>query len=98
MLSNPRTATIALSIALIIALLALPFLYPTQVRDSPRQQWEYLIEAVPDILFEDTMDTYGRDGWELVFARRARSTLTDSFSYEVIFKRPQVGATSDSSE
>jgi hypothetical protein len=54
----------------------------------PVQQWEYMIESPSDYSFSTTMDRYGREGWELVFARRA----TDSSghpSYECIFKRPK---------
>ena len=50
-------------------------------------QWEYRVEAVPDITFTETMDLYGSDGWELVTARRAQDSVTDEFSYECIFKR-----------
>jgi hypothetical protein len=49
--------------------------------------WEYKIESVPDLLFTETMDSYGTGGWELVIARRAQNPITDDFSYECIFKR-----------
>ena len=53
---------------------------------KPRSvEWEYKIEAVSDLIFIQSMDGYGKDGWELVSARRA---VTDSVaSYECIFKR-----------
>ncbi len=47
--------------------------------------WEYKIEAVSDLFFIESMNGYGKDGWELVSARRA---VTDGVaSYECIFKR-----------
>ena len=49
--------------------------------------WEYQIESVPDLLFDETMGELGGEGWELVFARRAQNAITDDFSYECIFKR-----------
>jgi hypothetical protein len=49
--------------------------------------YEYRIEAVPDLLFDETMNELGEEGWELVFARRAQDSITDEFSYECIFKR-----------
>ena len=41
------------------------------IEEPPEQQWEYLIQSVPDLQFTDMMTLYGLDGWELVFARRA---------------------------
>lgn len=90
MRSNPIIIILVVGLTLIISLLALPFFYPIQSLDSPQQRWEYMIESVPDLLFADVMNTLGEDGWELIFARRARNALTDSFVYEGIFKRPQV--------
>jgi len=49
--------------------------------------YEYRIEAIPDLTFEESMDELGEEGWELVFARRAQDSLTDEFSYECIFKK-----------
>lgn len=58
--------------------------------DAP-VQWEYKIESFPDRFFDQRMNTMGRDGWELVFARRASdgSDYSPTFSYEMIFKRPK---------
>lgn len=50
-------------------------------------QWEYKVEAVPDLSFTEAMNRYGAEGWDLVTARRARDPVTDEFSYECIFKR-----------
>ena len=51
---------------------------------KPRE-WEYRIEAPDDYAFDTKMAQYGRDGWELVAARRASSG--GSMAYEMIFKR-----------
>jgi hypothetical protein len=47
----------------------------------------YYIESVPDTGFSKEMNRLGADGWELVFARRAKDSDSDSFAYEMIFKR-----------
>lgn len=54
-------------------------------------QWEYRIESLPDRSFDQRINAMGRDGWELVFARRASdgSDYSPTFSYEMIFKRPK---------
>ena len=54
-------------------------------------QWEYKIESLPDRSFDQRINAMGREGWELVFARRASdgSDYSPSFSYEMIFKRPK---------
>ncbi len=93
----------ALCLIIITALLAFSLAVPARVEESAEQQWEYLIQSVPDLQFTDMMTLYGRDGWELVFARRAviarsarerlqaRRTGRDfeeEFAYEIIFKRP----------
>src|ERR1044072_4006681 len=54
-------------------------------------QWEYRIESFPDRSFDQRINTMGRDGWELVFARRASdgADYSPTFSYEMIFKRPK---------
>jgi len=52
-------------------------------------QWEYRIESVPDRSFDQRINAMGREGWELVFARRASdgADYSPTFSYEMIFKR-----------
>ena len=52
-------------------------------------KWEYLIETPSDYTLDLKLDEYGRDGWELIFARRASSGAGGSYSYEMIFKRPK---------
>ena len=56
----------------------------------PPQRWVYKIEAPGDDEFAPVMDSLGRQGWELVSARRATSSSSSSqsASYEMIFKRP----------
>ncbi|MBN8561064.1 MAG: hypothetical protein J0L70_11105 [Leptolyngbya sp. UWPOB_LEPTO1] len=49
--------------------------------------YEYKIESVNDLIFTETMNTMGTQGWELVFARRAKDSSTDDFAYEIILKR-----------
>ena len=51
-------------------------------------KWEYTIESIPDLEFESGMNKLGKQGWELVFARRASGETKSEFSYEMIFKRP----------
>jgi len=52
------------------------------------KQWEYKIESPSDSLVLESLDNWGEDGWELVFARRATSSYSDP-SYEMIFRRPK---------
>ena len=90
-------------LVVIVALLTFALVSPVKVEESPEQQWEYMIQSVPDVQFADTMTLYGLAGWELAFARRAvirpsaterlRASragreLPDEPVYEVIFKRP----------
>lgn len=49
--------------------------------------YEYKIDSVPDLAFTESMNRMGSEGWELVFARRAKDSGSDDFSYECIFKR-----------
>jgi len=52
-------------------------------------QWEYRIESFPDRSFDQRINAMGKEGWELVFARRASdgSDYSPTYSYEMIFKR-----------
>lgn len=60
----------------------------TQPQPQKDIKWEYKITSVPDSKFTEDMNKLGDEGWELVFARRARG-MGDEFSYEMIFKRPK---------
>ena len=66
----------------------------TGIRDKivDRPQWEYTIESPDDLFIEDELERLGAQGWELVFARRATSDITDGVSYEMIFKRRRPAA------
>ena len=55
---------------------------------SALTEWEYKIDAPYDETFESSMNIMGRQGWELVSARRATSKY-GSPKYEMIFKRPK---------
>lgn len=79
----------ALLVANLLSLLVLVQLlpHPTTVAS---QQWEYKIEAVPDLTWDAGMAKIGNEGWELVFARRANGR-DERMSYEMIFKRPKTG-------
>ena len=81
------TAAVAL-LATIAVFLAIQTFRP----DAPppgQQEWEYKLESPYDALFEMEMAKLGKEGWELVFARRATSSAGGSASYEMIFKRPK---------
>jgi hypothetical protein len=55
---------------------------------APRPtQWQYTIESIPDLRFDAAIGALGKEGWELVFARRAQDSA-QNFAYECIFKRP----------
>lgn len=66
--------------------------WPQTPAPTPIPQWEYTIESIPDLGFGTAMNNLGKQGWEMVFARRASSgaSYNAEFSYEVIFKRPMV--------
>jgi hypothetical protein len=69
----------------VVALLAYDRFGPARV-----QQWQYMITAPGDAAFDQQMNQLGRDGWELVSARRATSGsgYSSTASYEMILKRP----------
>jgi len=71
--------------------LVLPYVSVLRPASAPpaAARWEYKLESPPDFIFEERMAKYGRDGWELVSARRATSGIAESgsASYEMIFKR-----------
>jgi hypothetical protein len=64
---------------------------PTQVQapvkvDVQPTQFEYMVDSIPDLEWGSKAQELGKEGWELVFARRARDSA-DSFLYECIFQR-----------
>jgi hypothetical protein len=57
-----------------------------QLKKINTQKYEYKIVAPRDSVFEEKMNEYGQQGWELISARRATGDY--SVSYECILKRP----------
>lgn len=57
------------------------------VLPASAEGWEYTITAPSDYDFEEAMNDLGEQGWQLVFARRARDSITDRMMYECILKR-----------
>ncbi len=56
---------------------------------STSRRWEYKIASPSDATFESQMDRLGDEGWEVVYARRARDGEMGLFQYEVLLKRPR---------
>ncbi len=50
------------------------------------QRWEYKTVFKADLVLRIALDKLGAEGWELVFARRARAD-DRVMGYEMIFKR-----------
>src|SRR4051794_23353186 len=78
-----------LIIALLCGILA-TLLYVAASSSLPAK-WEYSVVDIKDSNFEKDMARIGDGGWEVVSARRASNgdTRDPTFSYELIFKRPQ---------
>ena len=51
--------------------------------------YEYAIESIPDLEWGTKAQELGKQGWELVFARRATDS-DNNYMYECIFKRQAV--------
>lgn len=58
---------------------------PVKVNVQPNK-FEYLVDSIPDLEWGSKAQELGEEGWELVFARRARDS-GDKFLYECIFQR-----------
>ena len=71
----------------LIAILLVGIGAPFWVFLKPVPQWEYNIVAPSDTMFVSEMDRYGKEGWELVSARRAVDD--GEGAYECILKRPK---------
>jgi hypothetical protein len=76
-----------ISAASLVGLLLLFTLNTFAGQKTKAVEYEYKVSSVPDSTFTTSMDQEGAQGWELVFARRARDSTTDTFAYECIFKR-----------
>jgi hypothetical protein len=76
-----------ISAASLIGLLLLFTLTTFAGQKTKAVEYEYKIESVSDLSFTETMNRRGSDGWDLVFARRAKDSGSDDFAYECIFKR-----------
>jgi hypothetical protein len=76
-----------ISAASLLGLLALLGFNTLAGQKTQSVVYEYKIESVNDLIFTETMNTRGVEGWDLVFARRARDSDTERFEYECIFKR-----------
>lgn len=83
-MTNVQFATVTALLAALVALNALPLFKAGPIGAKPT--FEYRIEGVPDLGFDEKMAALGADGWELVFARRA-SDSSSTMMYEVILKR-----------
>lgn len=51
-----------------------------------KTKWEYKVQSVSDLAFETEANALGKEGWQVVSARRAGSS--GSFSYEFVLMRP----------
>ena len=89
--STPRPAvslTGVYLLLLVIAGLLLALVLHVPAQGVVRPQWEYTLKDVPDADFTDQMNEMGKDGWDVVTARRASDgNDTPTFSYEIVFKR-----------
>ena len=83
-MTKAQCVTLTVLLAVLVALNALPLFKAGPIGAKPA--FEYRVEGVPDIGFDEKMAVLGADGWELVFARRA-SDGRDTMLYEVILKR-----------
>jgi len=79
--------TISKKLSIIIFLLIVIFsLLATNFYPPQNTQFEYKLISPHDIVFEVEMNRMGKEGWEIVSARRATSKYSDAV-YEVILKR-----------
>jgi len=57
-----------------------------QLEQKPKQ-YEYKIEFINDYTWSSEMNAQGRAGWQVVGSRRASSSSSDDYGYEIIFMR-----------
>ena len=87
LLSRTQAGIVICLLLVGIVLLGYCFFEPTPEPEAPTR-WEYTLESPSDYSFTGDMNRLGAEQWELVFARRALDSTTDSYNYEVILKRP----------
>lgn len=78
---TPETPFYALLLLILIACLLGVLVYAS-VTGAKAEQWEYRVVTPDDAELKKEMNELGREGWELVAARR-----TSGGSYEMVFKR-----------
>jgi len=77
-----------LAVLLVLAILVL-ILLKVEILPSPKPEpvrFEYSVAAPNDIFLETELNKMGRQGWQVVFARRAMDSLNMA-SYEMIMMR-----------
>lgn len=86
----PWQFNVGLGLIAVIAILALLPLLKSAPVVSSNQEWEYTVESPDDLFLETRLNNMGKEGWEVVSARRASAGRGDSatYSYEMILKRP----------
>ena len=58
-----------------------PFFQPDNVK------WEYKCQFFGDLTLVSELNYFGDSGWEIESARRAKSSYTDTYGYEMLLKR-----------
>jgi hypothetical protein len=56
-------------------------------KTSADERWEYVTFAPPDIVYDQTLNRLGAEGWELVAVRRVRVAETGDMANEATFRR-----------
>ena len=86
--SGRTNLLLSLIMLILLASVAMPYLNTTEEAPTLEvQAYEYTIQTINDLSWDSDMKALGDAGWELVFARRARNPVLDTYGYESIFKR-----------
>ncbi len=93
-LSVTKGAWELINIVLLLAILLVLIANLFAINKFQFTLWEYKIESVEDLVFDQVMQRMGSEGWELASARRALAGEDSSSRgiYECIFKRPATKA------
>ncbi|QDU47743.1 DUF4177 domain-containing protein [Gimesia panareensis] len=83
-----KTQSLSFVLVILVASILVIQLLSIPLNASTAPQWEYKIVSPKDSVLTDELNELGAQGWEVVTARRA-SGYNDSFSYEMILKRPK---------